>query len=529
MKGMHLLSKTSLVLCVALSITSCREMQPENEVATAAESAINRIAPEVAYPGEQGVLKQGTLFGNEITYTEIDNKAVFEGDIILSPQQLRGTSNARTEAVTMYTSLWPNNTISYTIDASIANKETILAAIADVEASTPIRFVAKRGTVTLPGSNPPLIEPSYVTFTGARGYSSSIGRVGGQQFITMPISATKGGILHEIGHTVGLLHEHTRSDRASTIKVNLANVADADKPNLMTINQSGKAAIQYGQMDMGSIMMLDSYAYSKNGLPVMTYLDGSTFSVQRNQFSTNDIGCITAMYSNLYAANALDVFASDVISGNKSKYPSHYTSVEAMYAIPGIIFIGRGPNIMKLNTDTGEGTALAYEFNGVKGMVYSKGYVYALQNGYLWKIEVNTGSKQKLGGQYWVPGTAISYAYGFLFIVNGDNLFRVSMDGLSFLSMGTGYKGVTELAALKDQLYVVKNQGRLYKINPMTGVTTTHGSDIFGTGAQLTSSGKNLLVNSMGKLYNVDEAGTIKLISNNWSDMTHLAAADAGN
>ena len=76
--------------------------------------------------------------------------------------------------------------------------------------------------------------------------SSSLGRIGGRQVISVgsagteytdmsccnptpygsnvTITCTKGNILHQIGHALGLYHEHSRPDRDSYITVVLENV-----------------------------------------------------------------------------------------------------------------------------------------------------------------------------------------------------------------------------------------------------------------------------------------------------------------
>ncbi|TLV01487.1 hypothetical protein [Dyadobacter luticola] len=65
MKSLHLLVKTGLVLCATLYITSCEKPEHENTIVSAPQAGISRVDPEVAYPGESGVQKQGTLFGKK--------------------------------------------------------------------------------------------------------------------------------------------------------------------------------------------------------------------------------------------------------------------------------------------------------------------------------------------------------------------------------------------------------------------------------------------------------------------------------
>ena len=53
--------------------------------------------------------------------------------------------------------------------------------------------------------------------------SAGVGKLGGQQALT--VSAwTRNGICHEIGHTLGLVHEHQRSDRDSFVTIQSQNI-----------------------------------------------------------------------------------------------------------------------------------------------------------------------------------------------------------------------------------------------------------------------------------------------------------------
>ncbi|MCF2489204.1 M12 family metallopeptidase [Dyadobacter sp. CY347] len=522
MKSILLFTKTSLLLGAMLYMTSCREMMPENEVVAISENATSRTDPETAYPGETGTLKKGTLFGSEITYSEIDGKAVFQGDIILSPEQLAG-KNARTEAAGLSNKpeLWSNATINYTIDPTITNKDAIMSAIAEFEATTPIKFVLLQNL----GNTYPGIRVNYVTFKRGRGYSSSIGRVGGQQFITLPIFATKGAILHEIGHTVGLFHEHTRHDRLNSIKINLNNVAEADLINMYTYQAQGYDGFQYMYMDMKSIMMLDSYAYSKNGQPVMTLLPGTTFTVQREKLSNEDTYGITVMYGNIYALSG-NLYAGDALKGKRATCSMYWENAEAMCATQYTLYIAHNNTIWAVNKLTGARTETITGISGIKSMIYAQKKVYFLQNGYLYNYNPVGGVGIKSPGQYWLPATALSYCYGFLFIVNGDTLFRVSMDGQNFVSMGSGYKGVTEMVPFNDKLYILK-KGKLWKMDSNSGAIMEHGNGTYAADAQLTANTKNLLIIDGGNLYSVGEWGEKKTISNNWPTMKHFTAVGA--
>jgi Astacin (Peptidase family M12A) len=56
------------------------------------------------------------------------------------------------------------------------------------------------------------------------GCYSYIGRTGGVQDLGIGSGCSTGNTIHEIGHAVGLYHEHTRPDRNSYVIVNTANI-----------------------------------------------------------------------------------------------------------------------------------------------------------------------------------------------------------------------------------------------------------------------------------------------------------------
>lgn len=107
---------------------------------------------------------------------------------------------------------WPNNTVYYEIDPNLYNKSElpdqsrITVAIQEIEYNTNIRFV-KHTT-----------ESNYVKFIyNANGCSSSVGMIGGMQKIRLADWATKGNVIHEICHALGLLHEHNMLLLSKTI------------------------------------------------------------------------------------------------------------------------------------------------------------------------------------------------------------------------------------------------------------------------------------------------------------------------
>ena len=100
------------------------------------------------------------------------------------------------------TDLWRGGIVPYEINPDLGNQTAIAAAIVTFEQQTNLRFVQR------------LAQDDYIRFSKqTRGNANSkLGRQGGQQFVNASLNA-EGVILHELGHAVGMTHEHQREDR----------------------------------------------------------------------------------------------------------------------------------------------------------------------------------------------------------------------------------------------------------------------------------------------------------------------------
>jgi predicted Zn-dependent protease len=147
-----------------------------------------------------------------IEYRKINGDNVYEGDILLTDAQV-ATSGPRTESAGRTSGKWPSAVVYYTIDAALPSQARVTDAIAHWQTNTAIRFVQRT------------TQANYVTFRVGSGCSSSIGMVGGRQYINLASGCSTGNTIHEIGHALGLFHEQTRNDRDTFV-----NIPDAEHP-----------------------------------------------------------------------------------------------------------------------------------------------------------------------------------------------------------------------------------------------------------------------------------------------------------
>jgi hypothetical protein len=120
---------------------------------------------------------------------------------------------------------WPEMPIKYFVHSSANNRKQILAlAIAEWEAKTIVRFKAV-------DEKEAKASPHFVVRGDDVGcYSWGLGYLkGGEAYINLSAGCSAGNAIHEIGHRLGLMHEHERSDRDRYIKIDWTQVERAVK------------------------------------------------------------------------------------------------------------------------------------------------------------------------------------------------------------------------------------------------------------------------------------------------------------
>lgn len=113
-------------------------------------------------------------------------------------------------------------------------------------------------------------------------------------------SCTTGNIVHEIGHALGMLHEHTRIDRDQYIRVDEGNIQQDQMHNF---ELRGKQVDGNGKYDYDSIMHYGNWAFAVDQRkPTIWPIDSNgnrrqDIAIgQRESLSDGDIQLISSMY-----------------------------------------------------------------------------------------------------------------------------------------------------------------------------------------------------------------------------------------
>ena len=147
-------------------------------------------------------------------YTEA-GRTFFEIDDMRYPAEAVGINNAFTG------NRWPGGVLYYQFDSAVTSTHRYAwrNAAAAWSAVASVSFTESTG------------NGNYVRVQNSSGNSSYIGMIGGSQSMNIADWGYLYVIAHEIGHALGLIHEHERSNRDNYINILYANIQSGMESN----------------------------------------------------------------------------------------------------------------------------------------------------------------------------------------------------------------------------------------------------------------------------------------------------------
>lgn len=236
-----------------------------------------------------------------------DGFRLVEGDILIPI----GPEGSQGQGVAAASNLWPSGIVYYVFDSAVTtgNRNAMLAAMAEWEAVADIDFRARTS------------QTNYIYIRNSSGNSSSVGRIGGRQYVNIYNWNFRFIMCHELAHALGLWHEQSRPDRNTYVEIITSNIEAGHEHNFeihSNANTIGpydfESIMHYGSCAFSECSGCSSSCYTIRARPA--YASQQSLMGNRDHLSTGDIAGMQALYGAPPAPLVPDLVLEEIIFAN---------------------------------------------------------------------------------------------------------------------------------------------------------------------------------------------------------------------
>lgn len=213
---------------------------------------------------------------------------------------------------------WPNGRIAYSFNSNFEEYEQYaIAAMDSIAAATGLVFYPKTANTS-----------DYIYFYhSSSGNNSYIGMQGGRQVINIKNATNISVIMHEVLHSLGIFHEHSRTDRDDYITINFNNIKQEKQFAFKKYTENQYTGYNTGPFDFNSLMLYDGIITDPNFVInpseyTITVKDTGRPTVSGTTLSAGDIEAIQSIYGPPY--HRLETTVDRVVEDFESYYEERY-------------------------------------------------------------------------------------------------------------------------------------------------------------------------------------------------------------
>ena len=222
---------------------------------------------------------------NLVSYSIDDGVVVTQGDMVvgeIKPGAL--LKNLSGQIPEPEVNIWPTNEIPFFIQSDLLNQNRVIQAL-QMFGGTHVHFV--------PYTN----QNDAIVFERRSGTCKSyVGYIGGLQKIFLADACGPTEIAHEIMHSLGFVHEQSRTDRDQSVQILWDNVDPDQKINFEKFSSQVSRISSSAPFDFESIMIYPDHMFSRNSQPTIKPLVENQIIAPKAELSVRDIERINSVY-----------------------------------------------------------------------------------------------------------------------------------------------------------------------------------------------------------------------------------------